>query len=90
MKAITSEIRLSASPGSEAGPLTLPHERESYLALSTDPCPLWKRGASIGSGSTLLGGICVGAGSTVGAGSVVTRDVPPGVTVFGNPARMHE
>ena len=49
---------------------------------------LIKRGASIGSGSTLLGGITVGEKSIVGAGSVVTRDVPPGVIVAGNPARV--
>jgi acetyltransferase-like isoleucine patch superfamily enzyme len=44
-------------------------------------------GATIGSGATILGGVTVGVGSTVGAGAVVTRDVPPGATVVGNPAR---
>jgi acetyltransferase-like isoleucine patch superfamily enzyme len=48
---------------------------------------LVKRGASIGSGATLLGGIVIGENATVGAGSVVTRDVPPNTTVAGNPAR---
>lgn len=48
---------------------------------------LIKRGASIGSGSTLLGGITVGENAIVGAGSVVTRNVPPNTTVVGNPAR---
>lgn len=47
-----------------------------------------KRGASIGSGSTILGGITIGEGAIVGAGSVVTRDVPPNATVAGNPARV--
>lgn len=47
-----------------------------------------KRGASIGSGVTLLGGITVGEKAIVGAGSVVTKDVPPGVIVAGNPARV--
>lgn len=47
-----------------------------------------KRGASIGSGATLLGGIIVGENSMVGAGSVVTKDVPPNTTVAGNPARI--
>jgi acetyltransferase-like isoleucine patch superfamily enzyme len=49
---------------------------------------LVKRGASIGSGATLLGGITVGEQALVGAGSVVTRDVPPFVVVAGNPARV--
>ena len=45
------------------------------------------RGASIGSGATILGGIRVGAGALVGAGAVVTRDVEPGETVAGIPAK---
>jgi acetyltransferase-like isoleucine patch superfamily enzyme len=48
---------------------------------------LVKRGASIGSGAVLLCGITVGENALIGAGSVVTKDVPPGVTVAGNPAR---
>lgn len=47
-------------------------------------------GAAIGSGSTILCGITIGAGALVGAGSVVTRDVAPGETVCGNPARPLE
>lgn len=47
-----------------------------------------KRGASIGANATILGGVTVGEGAIVGAGSVVTRDVPPGVIVRGNPARV--
>ena len=49
-----------------------------------------RQGASIGSGSTLLCGITVGANAVVGAGSVVTRDVPPETVVKGNPARVHK
>jgi acetyltransferase-like isoleucine patch superfamily enzyme len=45
-------------------------------------------GASIGSGTVILGGVTVGAGARVGAGAVVTRDVPPGSTVAGVPARV--
>jgi UDP-2-acetamido-3-amino-2,3-dideoxy-glucuronate N-acetyltransferase len=48
---------------------------------------LVKQGASIGSGATLLCGITVGAKAMIGAGSVVTKDVPPGAVVAGNPAR---
>jgi acetyltransferase-like isoleucine patch superfamily enzyme len=49
---------------------------------------LVKRGASIGSGATLLCGITVGENALIGAGSVVTKDVPPGAVVAGNPARI--
>jgi acetyltransferase-like isoleucine patch superfamily enzyme len=46
-----------------------------------------ERRASLGSGAIILGGVRVGAGALVGAGAVVTRDVPPGEVVVGNPAR---
>ena len=49
---------------------------------------LVKKGASIGSNATILCGTTVGEGAIVGAGSVVTKDVPSGVTVAGNPARV--
>ena len=51
---------------------------------------LVKRGASIGSNATILGGITIGEDSIVGAGAVVTKDVPAGATVVGNPARILE
>jgi len=44
-------------------------------------------GAGVGSGAVVLGGVRIGAGALVGAGAVVTRDVPPGATVAGVPAR---
>jgi acetyltransferase-like isoleucine patch superfamily enzyme len=47
-----------------------------------------KQGAAIGSGATLLGGITIGENAVVGAGSVVTKDVPPNAIVAGNPARI--
>src|SRR6516164_1443965 len=47
-----------------------------------------KRGATIGSGATLLGGITIGENAMIGAGSVVTKDVPPDAIVAGNPARI--
>lgn len=46
-----------------------------------------ERGASVGANATLLGGITIGAGAMIGAGSVVTRDVPPHELWVGNPAR---
>jgi acetyltransferase-like isoleucine patch superfamily enzyme len=49
---------------------------------------LVKKGASIGSGSTILSNLVIGENALVGAGSVVTKDVPPGVIVVGNPARV--
>ena len=47
-----------------------------------------RRGASIGSTATILCGLEIGERATVGAGSVVTRSVPPGATVAGNPAKI--
>jgi acetyltransferase-like isoleucine patch superfamily enzyme len=49
---------------------------------------LVKKGASIGSGATILANVTIGERAIVGAGSVVTRDVPPDVIVIGNPARV--
>jgi acetyltransferase-like isoleucine patch superfamily enzyme len=49
---------------------------------------LIKKGASIGSGSTILSKVTVGEKAIVGAGSVVTRDVPANAIVAGNPARL--
>jgi acetyltransferase-like isoleucine patch superfamily enzyme len=49
---------------------------------------LVKRRASIGSGATLLCGITIGEDAMIGAGSVVTKDVPAGAVVAGNPARV--
>src|SRR3989442_6238495 len=46
-----------------------------------------KRGASVGSGATVLCGVTIGEQAIVGAGAVVTADVSPGATVAGNPAR---
>ncbi|MGH9943277.1 MAG: acyltransferase [Pyrinomonadaceae bacterium] len=46
-----------------------------------------RRGASIGSNATILGGVEIGERALIGAGSVVTRSVPAGATVAGNPAR---
>jgi acetyltransferase-like isoleucine patch superfamily enzyme len=55
----------------------------NYQKLAT----IIKSRACIGGGATILPGITVGEGAVVGAGAVVTRDVKPGTTVAGNPAR---
>jgi acetyltransferase-like isoleucine patch superfamily enzyme len=47
-----------------------------------------RMGASIGSGATILSNISIGENAIVGAGSVVTKDVPPNSIVAGNPARV--
>lgn len=49
---------------------------------------LIRKGASIGAGAVILPGITIGEKAMVGAGAVVTRDVPAGATVIGNPARL--
>lgn len=56
---------------------------EDWQCIST----LIKKGASVGSGSTILCGLVIGENAMIGAGSVVTCDVLPGTTVVGNPAR---
>lgn len=52
------------------------------------PPTLVRRGASIGSNATVIGGVTVGRYAVVGAGSVVTRDVPDLAVAAGNPARV--
>jgi acetyltransferase-like isoleucine patch superfamily enzyme len=49
---------------------------------------LVKRGASIGSGATILANVVIGENAIIGAGSVVTKDVPANAIVAGNPARL--
>lgn len=49
---------------------------------------LIKKGASIGSSVTLLGGITIGENAIIGAGAVVTKDIPPNTIAAGNPAKI--
>lgn len=49
---------------------------------------LVKKGASVGSGSTILANVTIGENAIVGAGSVVTKNVPPGTIAAGNPAKI--
>jgi acetyltransferase-like isoleucine patch superfamily enzyme len=61
----------------------LPQSDDDWELLETRV----ERRASIGSGAVVLGGLTIGADALVGAGAVVTKDVEPGATVVGNPAR---
>lgn len=56
----------------------------NYQLLKT----IVKKGASIGANATILPGVTIGEGSLVGAGSVVTKNVPPYSVVIGNPAKV--
>jgi acetyltransferase-like isoleucine patch superfamily enzyme len=67
---------------------TTPHGELATEADWTVEKTLVRKGASIGSGATILANITIGERSIVGAGSVVTDDVPSDVTVAGNPARV--
>lgn len=60
-----------------------PQTEADWTVVPTRVC----RGASIGSGAVILGGVRIGEGALVGAGAVVTKDVAPGIVVAGNPAR---
>ena len=57
---------------------------EDWTVVPTRVC----RGASIGSGATVMCGVTIGERAIVGAGAVVTRDVPEATIVAGNPARV--
>jgi acetyltransferase-like isoleucine patch superfamily enzyme len=72
---------------------TFPRATTSNGALQTEndwkvETTLVKKGASIGSGATILAGVTIGENALVGAGSVVTKDVPANTIVAGNPARV--
>ena len=72
---------------------TYPRATTSEGALQTEADwkvepTLVKRGASIGSGATILCNVTVGENAVIGAGSVVTKDVPSNAVVAGNPARV--
>ena len=71
--------------------LTLNDKHVSYrraaIAFDRNP-PRILRAARIGGGSILCPGVTIGENALVGAGSVVTRDVPPRMIALGNPARV--
>jgi UDP-2-acetamido-3-amino-2,3-dideoxy-glucuronate N-acetyltransferase len=70
---------------------TMNDKRMSYRRSSLEfvrAAPRILRAARVGGGSVLLPGVTIGENALVGAGSVVTRDVPDGAIVVGNPARV--
>lgn len=61
-----------------------PQSEADWSVVTTRIC----KGASIGSGAVIMGGVTIGEGALVGAGAVVTKDVEPGAVVAGCPARF--
>lgn len=70
--------------------VTFTNDKSPRSKVHLDQYPVTKieRGASIGANSTILPGITIGQGCMVGAGSVVTRSLPPFTVAYGNPARI--
>ena len=71
-------------PRATAGSGELQEQSQDWSVETT----LVKKGASIGSGATILARVTIGENAMVGAGAVVTRDVPDNTIVAGNPARV--
>lgn len=63
------------------------YPRSLHSNYPSDP-PILRKGCSLGVGVLVMPGITIGEGAMVGAGAVVTRDVPPNITVLGAPARV--
>jgi acetyltransferase-like isoleucine patch superfamily enzyme len=72
--------------GAFLGPGVVTTNDRHPVTSDFDP-PVIRAGARVGANATLLPGVVIGKGALVGAGAVVTRDVPDGATVYGNPAR---
>lgn len=65
---------------------TMSYRRRSLTFIRKAPCI--SRGARVGGGCVLLPGTTIGENALIGAGSVVTKDIPPRVIALGNPARI--
>lgn len=61
-----------------------PRSKQAYNQLPI----VIKKGASIGAGACIIGGVTIGENAMIGTGSVVTKDVPAGEVWYGNPARF--
>jgi acetyltransferase-like isoleucine patch superfamily enzyme len=89
---LTSSMRLADRVFLGAGIRTVNDQRLTWRDPHHEPSlvpPIFCTGAKVGSGTTVLSGVTVGEHALVGAGSVITRDVPPGMLAYGNPARVH-
>jgi acetyltransferase-like isoleucine patch superfamily enzyme len=89
---LTSSVRLADRVFLGAGIRTINDKtltwRDPHRAPELVP-PVFGTCSKVGSGTTVLGGVTIGEHALVGAGSLVTRDIPPGVVAFGSPARVH-
>ena len=73
-----------AYPRATSAPVSLQEQSQDWKVEAT----LVKKGASIGSGATILSKVTIGERAIVGAGSVVTKSVPDRAIVAGNPAKV--
>ena len=92
---ILDVVEVNIGDGTQIGPavqiLTADHPRapvERAAGLEWGKPIRIGRNVWIGGSAVVLPGVSVGDNAIIGAGSVVTKDVPPGATVVGNPARM--
>ena len=87
-KASIKTAVISCWPADDPRSPRLPQVRERYTNHDWLVPTLVKHGASIGAGAIIIAGTTIGEFAMVGAGSVVTKDVPPHALVLGNPARV--
>ena len=72
----------------EFADVTKPISAQGHMPPQPSDTIIVRRGSWIGANATILRGVEIGENSVVGAGSVVTKSVPPRVVAAGNPARM--